>query len=104
MRSTLSVLLSRSALASVMAFVGATSYIYLAQAHAEESATSFCAAVQPGEAADNVVARAQSSLEKSWIATGKHSLSVMFGKDQRYVCDVRFASNHVVAKAVTPMD
>ena len=104
MRSTLSVLLSRSALASALAFVGASSYIYLAQAHAAESASSFCAAVQTGESSTNVVARAQSTADKSWITTGKHGLSVMFGKDQRFVCDVRFAGNHVVAKAVTQID
>ena len=91
-------------MASALAFVGASSYIYIAQAHAQVSASSFCAAVQTGESADNVIARAQSAPEKSWITTGKHGLSVMFGKNQGYVCDVRFAASHVVGKAVTQID
>jgi hypothetical protein len=104
MRSTISVLLSRSALASALAFVGASSYVYLAQAHAAESASSFCAGIHTGESAANVVARAQSSPEKSWLTSGKHGLSVSFGKDDRFVCAVRFADNHVVAKGVTQVD
>ena len=104
MRSTMSVLLSRSAVASVIAFAAASSYIYLAQSHAQEAATDFCASVQSGEPAANVAARAQSAQEKSFITQGAHGLAVMFGHSQRYVCDVRFSHNQVTAKAVTQLD
>jgi hypothetical protein len=104
MRSTMSVLLSRSAVASVIAFAAASSYIYLAQSHAQEAANDFCATVQSGEPEASVAARAQSVPEKSFFTQGHHGLVVMFGHSQRYVCDVRFSHNLVSAKAVTLID
>lgn len=101
---TISTLLSRSAVAGVFALVGATAYIHLAEAHAQEQAASFCAAVQQGDAADLVRARADASTDKVSAATGNHGVAVMFGSSQRYVCDIRFAGGLVSAKAVTQLD
>jgi hypothetical protein len=60
--------------------------------------------VQSGEPAAAGAARAQSSPDKSFFTEGKHSLAVMFGQSQRYVCDVRLSHDQVVAKAVTQLD
>ena len=102
--STFGTLLSRSAVASVIALVGAMSYIHLAQAHAYDAATNFCSAVQSGEGASQVRALAQSAQDKSAVAQFHSGVSVMFGRAQRYVCDVHFAGDHVSAKAVTQLD
>lgn len=102
--STLSTLLSRSAIASVIALAGATVYLSLAQAHAQEQAVHFCAAVKPGEQATMVAARAQAEPEKSLFTQGAHTLTVMFGQSERYVCDVSFHAGVVSNKAVTYLD
>jgi hypothetical protein len=91
-------------MASVIAFAAASSYIYLAQSHAQTAASDFCASVQSGESADAVAARAQSTRDKSFFTQGAHGLAVMFGHSKRYVCDVRFSHNQVSAKAVTLLD
>lgn len=101
---TISTLLSRSAAASVIALLGATCYIHLAEAHAQDAAAHFCSAVQSGEDAAQVRAMAQTAGDKSIFTLGKHGVSVMFGHSQRYVCDVRFNEERVTAKAVTQID
>lgn len=104
MPHTVSIIVKGSALAAALAFMGARGYAHMAQTHAAQFANDFCASVQTGEPADRVVSRAEQTPSKSWFATGKHTVSVMFGNEARYVCAIRMQDNKVASKAVTAID
>lgn len=102
--NTIRTLAPRIAVAACLGFAAASLYAYVGQSQAESRALSFCAANQPGEMADKVMGRLKQELDGATAFQRKEGVSVVYGKDSQYVCDIRFSEGQVAVVAVTPLE
>ena len=102
--TTIKVLAPRIALAACVGFAAASLYAYVGESQAESRALSFCAANQPGESAGKVLSRLQQDLDQATAFQRHGGVSVVYGKNDQYVCDIRFNDDQVTVAAVTPLE
>ena len=101
--TTIKVLAHRITLAACIGFAAASLYAYVGENQAESRALSFCAANQPGESAGKVLSRLQQELDQATAFQRQGGVSVVYGKNSQYVCDIRFNGDQVAVAAVTPL-
>lgn len=102
--NTIRTLAPRIALAACFGFAAATLYAHVGQSHAESRALSFCAASQPGETTDKVMARLRQELDQATAFMRQSGVTVVYGKSNQYACDIRFKGDQVAVAAVTQLD
>lgn len=102
--TTIKILAPRIALAAVFGFAAASLYAHVGQTQAESRAVSFCAATQPGESAGKVLSRLKQELAEATAFQSRSGVSLVYGKDSQYVCDVRFNGEQVAVAAVTSLN
>ncbi|MDP2229142.1 MAG: hypothetical protein Q8J78_16885 [Moraxellaceae bacterium] len=102
--NTLRTLAPRLALATGIALVTASLYAHVGERQAESRAVSFCAAATPGESASTILGRVRSLADEAQAVASQNGVSVVWGSDSQYACDIRFEAGQVVVAAVTPLD
>lgn len=102
--NTIRTLAPRIAVAACFGFAAASLYAYVGQSQAESRALSFCAANKPGETADKVLGRLKQELDQATAFQRSERVSVVYGQDSQFVCDIRFSGGQVAVAAVAPLE
>ena len=74
------------------------------QRNAAATRTTSCAANKPGETADKVLGRLKQELDQATAFQRSEGVSVVYGQDSQFVCDIRFSGGQVAVAAVVPLE
>lgn len=104
MNITMRTLAPRIALAAGIALATASLYAHVGERQAESRALSFCATATPGESVNTVLGRVQSLADEARSVASRNGVSIVWGNDSQFACDIRFEAGRVAVAAVTPLD